>query len=244
MHLIKLDATTSTNAYLKNEMLSKVLDDFTIVVAKEQTQGRGQMGAKWDSEVGKNLTFSILKKFERLPVSQQYLINIATSLAIHHALKKMQVPDLWVKWPNDILSGHSKICGILIENMVSEGNIKASIIGIGLNVNQTSFRGLGNASSLKLLLGRTLDLNELILSLVEALKFQLERIVLQEDEKKLREDYEKVLFRKDKPSTFMDKEERMFMGFIRGISETGKLKVEMEDALFREFDLKEIKLLF
>ena len=243
MHILKLNATDSTNQYLKELMLSKVTDDFTVVWAREQLKGKGQMGAKWMSEPGKNLTFSVLKKFDNLNINNQFLLNISISLAILDVLKRLSVPDLSVKWPNDILSGASKICGILIENILLGDQIQASIVGIGLNVNQLMFNNLTNVSSLKLLLGQTLNLEELLEGILKGLK---SKFLLLDEQKNdlLWNEYEKNLFRKDKPSTFMDKSGALFMGFIRKVSPQGKLVVELEDAVFKEFNLKEIRLMY
>ncbi|MGB5819316.1 MAG: biotin--[acetyl-CoA-carboxylase] ligase [Saonia sp.] len=243
MQIIKLDATESTNLYLKKLMLSTALKDCTVVVAKAQLNGRGQRGTKWDSETGKNLTFSVLKRFDSLDVGNRFFLNICVSLAIYDSLKQLQIPDISVKWPNDILSGHSKICGILIENILSGKNIQASIIGIGLNVNQLKFTDLPKVSSLKLLLGRTLNLDELLLSIIDNLK-KYSSTFDQKSRKHLTDSYEKLLFRRDKPSTFKNLKNEMFMGLIRGISADGKLVVSLEDNTRHEFDLKEIKLLY
>jgi len=199
------------------------------------------MGAKWESESGKNLTISVLKKFNQLLITNQFLLNICVSLAVLNTLKELSVPDLKVKWPNDILSGSSKICGILIENMLVGTQIQTAVIGIGLNVNQQSFNTLSNVSSLKLLLGRTLNLDELLHKVLENLKISFLRLE-QSPNDALWKDYENQLFRKDKPSTFKDGEGVIFMGFIRRISPQGRLIVELEDAVLKEFDLKEIKL--
>ncbi|HCO82370.1 MAG TPA: biotin--[acetyl-CoA-carboxylase] ligase, partial [Arenibacter sp.] len=145
--------------------------------------------------------FSVLVKSLESPVSEQFLLNIYVSLAIYNTLTQLHVPDLKIKWPNDIMSGHSKICGILIENILSGQHIQASIVGIGLNVNQLTFNNLPNVSSLKLLLGKTMDLDELLLNIVVNLKSLLaEKGKL--DKEELFKRYETALFRKDKPSTF------------------------------------------
>jgi len=243
MLLVKLDATDSTNGYLKDLLASKKLKDFTVVSTAKQLKGRGQMGTTWESEPGKNLTVSILKIFREFPILNQFLLNICVSLAVFDTLKELSVPDLSIKWPNDILSGNFKICGILIENMLIGTNIQHSILGVGLNVNQQHFAGLKNVSSLKLLLGRTLNLDELLHKILEHLKMNFTKL-----DKNLNIDlwqvYESHLFRKDKPSTFKDLNENVFMGFIRRISPEGKLVVEMEDAVLQEFALKEVKLLY
>lgn len=224
-------------------LVGQTLDDFTVIVASEQTNGRGQIGTNWTSEVGKNLTFSVLKKMNGLAVRHQFLLNICVSLAVYDTLKDLHVHDLSIKWPNDILSGSSKICGILIENTLSGNQIQASIIGIGLNVNQIKFTNLPNASSLKLLLGRTFDLDELL----NMVLFNLRKIFTDLENGGgdiLRATYENSLFRKNKPSTFQNGQGDYFMGFIIGISEMGKLLVALEDDILKEFDLKDIKLLY
>ena len=147
MQIIKLDATHSTNLYLKKLSVEKQLEDFTIVVTEDQFEGRGQRGAVWQSEKGKNLTFSIFKRIGDLAIGHQFAIGMCTALAVYNCLDEYGVPDLKVKWPNDILSGQKKICGILIENTFASGTIKSAIIGIGLNVNQTNFDGMEKASS-------------------------------------------------------------------------------------------------
>lgn len=243
MQLIKLDATDSTNLFLKNLWLNDPPEDSLVVVTEKQLKGRGQRGTSWHSEPGKNLTFSLLKRFDHLHVQHQFHLNIAVSLAIYTVLKKIPVPDLFVKWPNDILSGTTKICGILVENILQKQQIQASIIGVGLNVNQTEFQGLSQVSSLKLITGQNHSLDELLKVLID----QLEKNLGELDSKGKSQSipaYEEVMFRKDKPSTFKDTEGKLFMGFIRGVSPEGKLRVELENMILKDFDLKEVQLMY
>ncbi len=239
MSIIKLNATDSTNVYLKELALSQQLDDFTVVSTELQRKGRGQMGSEWLSDKGKNLTVSILKKLSAFHVENQFDLNCIVSLSIYDVLHELTVPNLSVKWPNDILSGNQKVCGILIENVLKGKLIHLAILGIGLNVNQTEFQNVEKASSLKLLLGQNLDLDELLTKVLDKLKFYF--LISREELKTL---YLKVLFRKDKPSTFKDLSNRNFTGIIRGVDPSGKLLVELEDDLLKPFDLKELKLLY
>ncbi len=243
MRIIKLDAIDSTNSYLKNLMLHSTLGDYTIVVADHQTSGRGQMGANWESEKGKNLTFSILKYFSDLPVQQQFLLNMCISLALVQTLEELQIPDLKIKWPNDILSGNYKICGVLIENVLSGSKIHASVIGIGLNVNQMKFNRLTHVSSLKLISGKNFYSEEILNLFIFNLKNYFCKLSAAE-EIGLKKAYLQTLFRKDKPSTFMIVSGEMFNGIIRNISPEGKLVVEIEGEIRNSYDLKEIKLLY
>jgi biotin--[acetyl-coA-carboxylase] ligase len=243
MEIIKLNATNSTNTYLKNLLKEKPVKDLSCIWALSQTQGRGQQGAKWISEPGKNLTFSILKKFENLSSEYHFLLNMEVSLAIFRALKKLYIPDLAVKWANDILSSKKKICGILIENTLHKEQISASIIGIGVNVNQVFFNDLPNVSSLQKIMGHPFDLEEVLLLICQELEVSLKSLSPTRFETML-DEYHTHLFRKDKPSTFEYPNGERFMGYIRGVSHNGQLQVEQEDALMSSFSLKEIKLLY
>ena len=224
-------------------MNSKPVLDYTVVMAEEQLKGRGQMGTHWEAEPGKNLTFSVLKRLDKLELPNIFVLNICVSLAIYNALSKLGIPNIKIKWPNDILSGTSKICGILIENILLGNRVNASIIGIGLNVNQTNFNGLSRVSSMKLLLDDHLSLDMVMGFILK----DLEKTFLFYESKgikPLKKEYDELLFRKDKPSTFQDMQGEMFMGFIRGVSDEGKLVVELEDEITKNFNLKEIKLLY
>ena len=243
MQLIKLDATDSTNAYLKNMVLQNQAEDFTVVQADTQYAGRGQMGTTWISEPGKNLTFSVLKKNLSLAASRQFVLNMLTCQGVFSALNELTVPDLKIKWPNDILSGNAKISGILIENMTSGKVVQSSIIGVGLNVNQRDFGDLGQVTSLQLLLGRYLDLGEVLNVILRHLESAFNKLD-NEGEVHIRERYEQLLFRKDKPSTFRGSRGELLTGIIRGVSRDGKLRVELEDRLLKEFELKELQLLY
>ncbi|UGU14969.1 biotin--[acetyl-CoA-carboxylase] ligase [Sinomicrobium kalidii] len=243
MHIIKLNAIDSTNSYLKELSATGILDDYTIVVARHQTRGRGQMGTSWNSESGKNLTFSVYKKISCIRKEEVFYLSMATSLAIVRALKKFNMPQVKIKWPNDILSANQKICGVLIESIIKKGELDAAVIGMGLNVNQTDFNGLPNAGSLKRITGITYNLDELMHGIVTELR-RYEELIVSRNLISLKSRYESALFRKDKPSTFENGEGELFMGFIRGISETGKLVIQLENEVRKEFDLKEVKLLY
>ncbi|UNY98986.1 biotin--[acetyl-CoA-carboxylase] ligase [Zhouia spongiae] len=243
MKIIKLDAIDSTNSFLRQLSTINKVDDFTTVIAKHQTSGKGQMGAAWKVEEGKNLTTSVFKRISCLRNEELFYVSMAVSLAVYDSLKKFLIPDLAIKWPNDILSGDKKICGILIESVVKGRDLEAAIIGIGLNVNQTGFDNLPQASSLKAITGIQYNVDELL----QEILVHLQHYALFIEEKEfdvLKVKYEEKLFRKNKPSTFKDKEGRLFMGFIKGVSESGKLILRLEDEVFREFDLKEVRLLY
>lgn len=242
MKLYKLNATSSTNSYLKNLVLNTDLNNYSIVTAEYQTSGKGQLQNKWSSEQGKNLLFSVLYKSEDLEICNQAFLNFAVSLAIYDVLIPY-LPNINIKWPNDILSRHKKVCGILIENSVKNGSINYSIIGIGLNVNQINFPlDLPNASSIKNILGKSFNRSKLLGELILSIKKQLKRI----EEKsfaKIKSDYEHVLYRNQTPAMYKDTDGNQFIGKIIGVSNSGMLQIELDNGSINEFAVKEISFL-
>jgi len=242
MQLIKLNATDSTNNYLKKLLLETVLEDFSVVVTNHQTQGKGQMGSDWVSEKGKNLTFSVLKSKTSLLLHQQFMLSIIVSLSILKTLEEYNIPKLSIKWPNDILSDHHKIAGILIENVIKNKQIEYSVIGIGLNVNQETFEGLPKVRSLKHILGVPINKEELLHQLIKNMQHYF-NILSEKGAAIFNDEYESYLFRKNKPSTFMLPDKSLLTGIIRGVTESGKLQIQLEDAT-KEYNLKELKLMY
>tara|TARA_R100001377_G_C3191301_1_gene110728 strand:- start:1523 stop:2254 length:732 start_codon:yes stop_codon:yes gene_type:complete len=243
MHIIKLNATDSTNSYLRALSVSNTLDDYTIVSAKQQTKGRGQRGTNWESEIDKNLMFSVFKNVSFLDFQDNFYISIVTSLALVKTLQQFLIPKISIKWPNDILSEDKKVCGILIENTIKQNTFGDTIIGIGLNVNQTQFEKLPNATSLKVIAGTNLNTDELLLTIIANLKFYFRQLKNSQLEL-LKNTYESHLFRKNKPSTFKDNDGCLFTGYIQGVSNSGNLRVLLEDEIIAEYELKEISLLY
>ena len=242
MNIIKLDAIDSTNNYLKKIILNEGINDYTVVTAKFQTEGKGQLGTKWESEHSKNLICSVYKKNINIKVQDQFVISALVSLALIKTLRKVNLLNMHIKWPNDIMSDNKKICGILIENIVKENYIKDAVIGIGLNVNQTIFNNLPNAASIKNLIGTTCSIDEILKDLVKNIKYYFNEL----DKSSINsifEKYEDALFRINKPSTFKNSKGEVFSGYIKGVSRLGKLSVMLEDNLVESYDLKEISIL-
>ncbi|WP_431111365.1 biotin--[acetyl-CoA-carboxylase] ligase [Winogradskyella poriferorum] len=243
MYIIKLDAIDSTNSYLKAMSAVNLPKDFTVVVANHQTQGRGQMGTIWQTEDGKNLTASVFKEVGSIAIEKQFYISMAVALSICKALDHLKIPKLSIKWPNDILSANKKICGILIENVIKQNQLKGSIIGFGLNVNQKHFDNLPKASSINLLTGIVYDRDEILSGILTELQAYF-KLLDAKNYSEIKTQYEALLFRKDKPSTFKNEDGTTFSGIIKGITETGKLNVWTEDDIIKTFDLKQVTLLY
>jgi BirA family biotin operon repressor/biotin-[acetyl-CoA-carboxylase] ligase len=243
LKIIKLSAIDSTNSFLKEMASSSTVENFTVVVTENQIKGRGQQGSTWESEVGKNLIFSVFVVFDALNVLDKKYLSYAVSLAVFEVLQQENIPRIAIKWPNDILSANKKIGGILIENSLKGSKISSSVIGIGLNVNQTRFSStLEKASSLKLTSNRTFNLEQLLEDMVVSLQSKI-ALLNTKDFSSLESSYLRVLYKKNTPTMFKDRKGALFMGIIRGISMDGKLQVELEDEMLREFGIKDISLL-
>lgn len=240
--IIKLDAINSTNTYLKELLAKEVVNETVVAVAHSQLNGKGQMGTTWSSEPGKNLTFSVLHDISFLKNAQQFYVSMAVSLAVFEVLKTILIPELKIKWPNDILSGNKKLCGILIENTIRDGKQQYCIAGIGLNVNQAVFPGLPFATSLKMVVGINFNLDELLLLLLKKLSFYFEKLKT-EDFLALKNEYLQALYRYKKPSTFKTAQHETLTGIIVNVTESGRLQLKLEDNQLKDFGLKEIALL-
>ena len=243
MRIIKLDAIDSTNRFLKALSAQESCENFTVVSTESQTEGKGQRGSGWTSEAGKNLAFSVLYNQKIEEISSLFTLNIIVALSVVEGLKTVSNLNFAIKWPNDILAENKKIAGILIENTFKNSNEVQSIIGIGLNVNQSQFENLPQASSLFLLENQLFDRNALLISIVNRLEFNLNQL------ENLNEDYfwntyHAILFKKDVVSAFELALGNRFVGKIQKVTKDGKLEVLLEDDSVTFFDVKEVKMLY
>lgn len=243
MNIIKLDATPSTNDFLKALLTNQFVENFTVVTAENQTSGRGQMGAKWEVESGKNLTFSVLIKDVLTGINSIFHLNVLVAVSIAEALETFNIPNLAIKWPNDILAEHKKIAGVLIENSLKSNGEIFSVVGIGLNVNQQNFDDLPKATSLSCILHHDLDKEAVMVSVIQNLKRNVALLQIGEYDK-FWQTYNKTLFKKGIPMPFEDKDGVRFMGIIQGVTPYGKLEVMLEDDSTVTYDIKEIQMLY
>ncbi|MEY3199896.1 MAG: hypothetical protein RJA13_1854, partial [Bacteroidota bacterium] len=140
--IIRLDTVDSTNNYTANLIKQGKILPGAVIMADEQTAGKGQRGAMWSSNAGENMLLSVFLNSANLSLHQQ-----VAAVSVLETLRKIGI-SAQIKWPNDIFVGHRKIAGILIENAIVNGQISHSILGIGLNVNQMDFKDL-SATSVK-----------------------------------------------------------------------------------------------
>lgn len=237
MYLISFDSLPNTNEFMV-ELSKKDANSWTVIHAKNQTKGKGYAGNEWKVVAGENLTFSFLLKtdysFQELIYFNQWVSNVICLF-----LKQFH-PKTNVKWPNDIILKDKKVCGILIENHRSNG-VMNSIIGIGINVNQTDFNHLPKATSICKVTDKTYDIEEILSDLMHFFE-QEYRDLEHKNFEKIHQTYLDNLFRKDEFSTFRVDGE-LVEGTILDVNEAGNLLIEINQEL-REFKHKEIELLF
>ena len=207
-------------------------------MADVQTQGKGQRGNIWLSESGKNLLSSFVFKPDNLSVENQIALTWATSLSILETLRKFNI-ETQIKWPNDIFVGGKKIAGILIENQLQGTRISCSIIGIGLNLNQTFFEDL-NATSLLIETGQIVEPRTFLNLLAHEMNEQFQLIYSSSFEI-LKTEYENNLFQMNELKSYEDKF-GVFVGKIIGTTEEGKILIEKSNAI-QSYGLKEVTFL-
>mgnify|MGYP006203459067 FL=1 len=242
MPLIKLDAIDSTNDFLKQLAKEKWLENYTVVMAFEQTKGRGQMGSEWVSEPGKNLTVSVLVKDVPVEMVSIYDFNVAVALAAVALLQWNGIEKVNVKWPNDIMAEQKKVGGILIENSLKSDGTFTAVVGFGLNLNQTDFELLPQANSLTNITHKVYDVEAMAKDFIKSLKLHL--ILFPERAEEAWTRYDELLFKRGKPAAFELADGTRFMGMIQTVTRDGKLAVLLNDDSVFYYDLKEVKLLY
>ncbi|MGB0777320.1 MAG: biotin--[acetyl-CoA-carboxylase] ligase [Flavobacteriaceae bacterium] len=237
MNIIKLSAIDSTNDFLLNMADRGKVEQFQVVQTDFQTKGRGQFGKKWESKPGENLMFSLF--FQPKPSMSLTELNQLVALSIIDALKVYSLPNLSIKWPNDILSGGHKIAGILIETKLNNSGIKHAVIGLGLNVNQTEFNPKFKATSLKQLKASFETLDQVSVHVIESLISQLTKF---NSNMGYKESYERQLFGLNRVRLFIrNSNDSKFQAIIKGINQTNELILEHEDGTLECIKNGEIK---
>ena len=228
--IIHIDETDSTNRWIREREADQTA---LCVVAEYQTAGKGCGTNSWESERGKNLTFSLLIHPEGISAKEQFFISEAVSVAICETLAPYIYNKVEIKWPNDIYVGDQKICGILIENRLQGTEIKDSIIGIGLNVNQREFKSdAPNPVSLYQLTGKETDRETLLNSFLQAFDKALHN-------KTTCFVYKKMLYRKGKQYLYKDKT-TCFVATLTDVLPDGRLLLVDQEGQERLYAFKEV----
>ena len=229
----------SSNAYLQRQQSEGDIRNW-VVSADEQTAGKGMGNNGWESEVGKNLTFSLAVDMGFLPAERQFLLSEAVPLGIIEVLDTLLPAEkLSIKWPNDIYFENHKLAGILINNTIKANMMDVSIIGIGLNVNQMNFQDWPtHPISMRRITGKDYDLQPLMEQIAERLLIKVKQ--LQSDPEAIEREYLKRLFRYQSWADYEvnDKVMRLFM---TGIDPFGRLQLVDERQQLHQYEIKQIK---
>lgn len=242
-NVIELEETDSTNSYAARLLHDQYPMEGTAILAHYQTSGRGQRASGWESSARKNLLVSYILYPEFIPINNHFAFNQAVALAVWGCIKEHCGEQVSIKWPNDILVNDEKIAGILIENALRGSKIINSILGIGINVNQTQFSDYEPvATSLKILNHHDTD----ILQLFDQLSGQLAKwysLLKLGHYRQIREAYQKCLYRKDIPAMYIAGN-TPFTGIIKGVTDDGKLEITTPEGISHFFMNKEVKYVF
>jgi len=239
VNIIRVETVSSTNSYLKESARNRVLEEGTVVVARNQTAGKGQRGNSWESEAGKNITCSILLYPSFLPVQRFFLLSEAVSLGVKEMLD-VYTSGITVKWPNDIYYQEKKIAGILIENELTGNVYTSSVVGTGLNVNQERFLSHApNPVSLKQITGEDFDTKTLLEKLVENILYCYEQLKSGDIETIIQK-YHDALYRRAGFHRFED-EAGKFNARIDRVSDDGLLHLITDMNEERSYAFKNVR---
>ena len=239
--IVRLEVIDSTNNYAKQQIRENDLAEGTVFLTYEQTLGRGQQQNVWESEARQNLLFSIVLCPDFIEMRRQFQLSKVVSLGIYDAINKY-VSGVKIKWPNDIYVGDRKLCGILIENSVMNGVLNNSIVGIGLNINQTVFRSdAPNPVSLKMLTNQHYDCEVILTEVLSEIDKYYCMLRDGQDEWIDRE-FLTALYRLNEMHLYRS-EDGLFEGQIIGVNEIGQLLIRKKDGKMLEFHFKEVEFL-
>ena len=235
-NIIWLEETDSTNKFIKTLVDNNAIKNGTIISAKKQTDGRGQLSNIWLSEPNKNLTFSIYLK-TNIKATHQFYISKIIALSIYEFINSI-TNDVKIKWPNDIYIKNKKVAGILIENTIQGEYITKTIIGIGVNINQTEFdKLLPNPISLKNITNKNYNLKDILAEIDAIIKT---KIKLLNNFKTIDKEYNSKLYLLNNKAYFTDNNSIQFTGTIIGTELDGRIKIKTQN-LVKRFGFHEIK---
>lgn len=243
-----LETVDSTNTFMNNLLSKEDLPEGAVVVARKQTAGRGHESNSWSSQRGKNLLVSFAFYPIALNTQNLFMLSKVFSLGVYDCVKEITTNLSYngsenavkIKWPNDIYVGDKKLCGMLIENSIRNPQINHTIVGVGLNVNQNTFPAeLPNPVSLRMILGKEIDLNDCFALLCNA----LEKRYLQMNAKhfdQINDDYLNALYRYHEFHWYENTQER-FRAKITAVADDGNIFLKRENGLIEKYDFKEVR---
>ncbi|WP_236969745.1 biotin--[acetyl-CoA-carboxylase] ligase [Membranihabitans marinus] len=232
----------STNQYCTELIAKSNPLPFTVISTDFQSNGVGQIGSKWISNIGENVLMSIILYPDFINANESFKLHFLTSLSCVEVLRQYIDDDrIQIKWPNDILVDRKKIVGMLIKNTFSGHSIKNAIVGIGLNVNQTDFdQYLFSATSIASIIGRPLEVDTIRLEILENIKKFFE---LLKSNHSLKELYLHSLYGYDELFNFFDLIDQTYkVGKITDVLRDGRLIVDVAGSEVK-YEFKQIKFL-
>ena len=228
----------STNIFASSILKTDVQKEGTVIRAGFQTAGKGQAGAGWESEDGKNMLISIILYPKKIKIANQFLISMTISLGVFDFISKY-TEGCKIKWPNDIYVFNNKIAGILIENSVMNNVIVDCIAGIGININQEKFvSSAPNPISLKLITNSDFDINDCLSELCQRLDERYD-CLMSGSYNKIIDDYNKNLYLLNTWSSFSDAQGE-FTGRILSVKRSGMITIEIADRRLKKYFFKEV----
>ncbi len=234
--IYRIEKTTSTNDDAREAKY--VHGD--VIWAEQQTAGRGQRGHKWDSATGDNLTFSTVLAPTFLPVDEQFLLSEVVALALTETFARHGI-EAKIKWTNDIYADDRKIVGVLIEHMLSSERFERTIVGTGINVNQTEFDPLlPNPVSMRQLTGMRYD-REAVLEVYLDCLTHYYGMLHSGDKQTIQRLYRERMYHIDEEHTYALPSGERFRATIRGVRPSGELRLEHADGTIREYAFKEVE---
>jgi len=236
------ESIDSTNKLMLELINSSPPEEGLVVWTDEQTDGKGHGNNLWESEKGKNLTFSLLLKPSVIDPAEQFILTQMISLAIRNLITKF-VPDeaVKIKWPNDVYIASDKVAGILIQNILKGNEIDYSVIGIGLNVNQEKFHSdAPNPVSLIHYTGASVSVEDVLSKLLIEINTIYSRLGSKSYLEKLNKLYLENLYLYKKQGNFREGKNE-FIASVEGIGEYGRLKLRLENGKIQLFDFKEVE---
>ena len=238
-HVIQIDRVSSTNNYAAKLLNQTKIPFGAVIMAQFQDDGRGQRGAVWQSKSGENLLFSAILDGSLMKECPPFYLSKCVAVSIKDTLSFFLKHKIHLKWPNDVLVERRKIAGVLIESQWKGNNLFSSIIGVGLNVNQTQFEYGFDATSMKLLSANDYDLKEVLQVLCAKLNFNFNRL-LSKEYSGLQQDYLSSLYKYNEKTHFKigDKLEEVV---LKDVNENGMVSLEMLGGKIKEYDFSQAR---
>ena len=235
---IELEQVNSTNTYAMQQIQAKLAQHGFAYFAHTQTNGRGRQGKVWQTQPKANIILSVVVNASTIGLSNQFYLSVVAALAVADLLNTFVTQPIAIKWPNDVYINDSKAAGILIENSLKGNKWQWAVIGIGVNINQTTFdTSLTNPTSVAAITGQQYHTKDAAKQLCSFLNIRYHQLLNGETENLLNT-YNDLLYKKNQ-AVKLKKNNIAFNCIIQQVNAMGKLQVK--DGLQDEFDFGEVE---